>query len=173
LLSNAALAFEVARTLGISTRDLQEPLLRLQPAVNRGQHWVESDGREHILDHYNSNPSSLRAGLSVLQSYRSKDLHVVLGDMLDLGAATEDSHFPFVAILGQMNLKSALFVGPEWKKLEKSLRLNLPTTKLHFLESSSEAFDLHEWMQNSSGLFLWKGSRGMALEKLLKTIQPS
>jgi UDP-N-acetylmuramoyl-tripeptide--D-alanyl-D-alanine ligase len=172
LLQNAALAFQVARSLGLSRNQLQEPLSKLQPASQRGQVWTDQRGRTHILDHYNSNPTSLRAALKALIKSSENPIHLILGDMLDLGEASSKAHEDILTEVQQTPVSSILFVGSQWAALEPTVRSVLGNVQLKFLKTSEDPqFSIQQWLEPHTGQILWKGSRGVALEKLLSKLQ--
>ncbi len=56
------------------------------------QHIVEKGGVTFIEDCYNASPDSMRAALSVLKALPNTRKIALLGDMLELGDASEDGH---------------------------------------------------------------------------------
>ena len=74
----------------------------MRPAVQRRfaayqttgmrQHIVKKGGVTFIEDCYNASPDSMRAALSVLKALPNTRKIALLGDMLELGDASEDGH---------------------------------------------------------------------------------
>jgi UDP-N-acetylmuramoyl-tripeptide--D-alanyl-D-alanine ligase len=92
---NVAAAWTVGRHFGITEEACQRALSNYVPSNHRSQvvrtarNWV-------LLDAYNANPSSVAHALA---SFASKDhLHplVVLGDMAELGEASDQAHLDTV-----------------------------------------------------------------------------
>ena len=85
---------------------------------------------------------------------------VILGDMFELGAASEKEHQNIVDLCDTLNLNRCIFVGKHYSKtsaVEKyltvaSLKESITTTPLE------------------KSYILIKGSRGMSLEQLLECI---
>ena len=56
------------------------------------QHIVEKGGITFIEDCYNASPDSMKAALSVLKALPNARKIALLGDMLELGGASEEGH---------------------------------------------------------------------------------
>ena len=89
---NALAAAAVGVALGVPLEAIARGLAEAQPVAGRCV-W-RAAGQVRILDDtYNANPVSLRAALETVTAGRgSGRLVVVLGDMLELGAITEEAH---------------------------------------------------------------------------------
>jgi UDP-N-acetylmuramoyl-tripeptide--D-alanyl-D-alanine ligase len=89
---NALAAAAVGVALGVPLEAIARGLAEAQPVAGRCV-W-RAAGQVRILDDtYNANPVSLRAALETVAAGRGAGrLVVVLGDMLELGAITEEAH---------------------------------------------------------------------------------
>ena len=89
---NALAAAAVGVALGVPLEAIARGLAEAQPVAGRCV-W-RAAGQVRILDDtYNANPVSLRAALETVAAGRGTGrLVVVLGDMLELGAITEEAH---------------------------------------------------------------------------------
>ena len=89
---NALAAAAVGVALGVPLEAIARGLAEAQPVAGRCV-W-RAAGQVRILDDtYNANPVSLRAALETVAARRGTGrLVVVLGDMLELGAITEEAH---------------------------------------------------------------------------------
>ncbi|HEX6851525.1 MAG TPA: UDP-N-acetylmuramoyl-tripeptide--D-alanyl-D-alanine ligase [Candidatus Polarisedimenticolaceae bacterium] len=166
---NAALACAVALHLGMPARAIAPVLATLDPPEGRGQERILAEGTVVLLDHYNANPSSLRAGLEAARlraASASLPLRLVLGDMLDLGSETARAHEGMIEALRSAAAASLWLVGPEWSKLAD--RLAGAAGELRVFPDSAAAAREAEALRLPPAVVLVKGSRGMALERVLR-----
>ena len=122
-----------------------------------------------FLDAYNANPTSMKMALKSFVRMKSdkKTKIAVLGDMLELGSFSEESHQEILAITEQMGFSQLIFVGKLFAKAD------VTNIGLHF-----EKIDLlKEWLAQKNikdAFFFVKGSRGIRLEQafLADSAQP-
>ncbi|MBX3704266.1 MAG: UDP-N-acetylmuramoyl-tripeptide--D-alanyl-D-alanine ligase [Steroidobacteraceae bacterium] len=88
---NAAGAAAAAHAAGAGMAEIVAGLGRVRPVSGRLQLRAGARGAWIVDDSYNANPSSMRAGIDVLCSLPGEHW-LVLGEMAELGAATESSH---------------------------------------------------------------------------------
>ncbi len=110
---NAALALAVAAELGLSREELDQGLQRCKPASMRME--MQTLGGVHIInDAYNSNPDSLLAALETLDAFPTEGKRIaVLGDMAELGQASEPSHTEAGQLAAKLGLNGLVAVG-QW-----------------------------------------------------------
>ena len=89
---SAAIAVAVGEELGLSTEEITRGAASYEPAGSRMRVLRLRDGRLVLDDCYNANPQSMRAAVEVLAKTGSGYKIAVLGDMLELGAASEPGH---------------------------------------------------------------------------------
>ncbi len=129
------------------------------PANNRSQ-LLKIGSNTLILDAYNANPSSMKEALLALQAMQGEHKLAILGDMLELGAKSEQAHHEIVVLAKSMPELRLVLVGPIFSKAAKLFGVQ------HFMDVQQ----LRTWFNRQSfaqSLILVKGSRGMALEKIL------
>src|SRR5580704_106482 len=88
---NALAAAAAATSAGATLADVAAGLSSMRAVKGRLQLRRTRTGAWLIDDSYNANPSSARAGLEVLSELQGRRW-LVLGDMAELGAVSEDSH---------------------------------------------------------------------------------
>ena len=89
---NALAAAAVGVALGVPLEAIARGLAEAQPVAGRCV-WRPAGDVRILDDTYNANPVSLRAALETVTAGRGTGrLVVVLGDMLELGAITEEAH---------------------------------------------------------------------------------
>jgi UDP-N-acetylmuramoyl-tripeptide--D-alanyl-D-alanine ligase len=122
------------------------------PNNNRSQ--LKIIGSNHfILDAYNANPSSMKLAIENFAKLDHPNKIAILGDMFELGEYSELEHANMAQLANECELQQAIFVG--------TLFPNANFKNVDELKSWFE--DQH--FENT--YFLIKGSRGVALEKLL------
>ncbi len=122
-----------------------------------------------IDDTYNSSPSSSLAALGVLEKMSGRKI-AALGDMLELGALTEEAHRQVGAkaakvadILLAIGERS-IFMADEAKKQ------GFPADKVYYFASSEEAGRVLQDLMREGDIVLIKGSQGVRMEKLVKEV---
>ncbi len=88
---DALAAYAAATRLGLDPARAAAALAKYQTTGMR-QHIANHGGITVIEDCYNASPDSMRAALSVLRDYPGARKIALLGDMLELGAASESGH---------------------------------------------------------------------------------
>ena len=110
---NAALAIALAAELGLSREELDQGLQRCRPASMRMEMQTLGDVRI-INDAYNSNPDSLLAALETMGSFPVGGKRIaVLGDMAELGQASESAHVEAGQLAARLGLNGLVTVG-QW-----------------------------------------------------------
>lgn len=132
------------------------------PTNNRSQ-WVKTQNNNVLLDAYNANPTSLTAAIDSFVAHEAQNKAIILGDMLELGNYAQDEHKKIIHTIATRNFDAILLVGPLFKEANtfKNIRCfnNAAETKAHLREES--------WKNKT---ILIKGSRGIALERLLDSL---
>jgi UDP-N-acetylmuramoyl-tripeptide--D-alanyl-D-alanine ligase len=90
-LRNALAAAAAAFAAGASPGDLARGLSAVRPVKGRLEFRPAINGAVLVDDSYNANPGSLRAGLDAFKDFRGTRW-LVLGDMMELGSASEELH---------------------------------------------------------------------------------
>ncbi len=138
---------------------IKKAIEQYQPSNNRSQ-ILKLGSNTFIMDAYNANPSSMSEALDNLNLIEAENKIAIIGDMLELGEASEEEHLLIALKLKNMNLQQIILVGSEFKKVSKKLNC------LHF-ENTAQLKDWYSKQHIENTLFLLKGSRGIALERML------
>lgn len=170
--SNATAAIAVARRLGLDNDTIRIALERAKGPEMRMER-REIRGVRFVNDAYNANPESMLAAVDVLDSI-SRELKptrrvVVLGDMLELGDATEDSHREVAEAFAKSSPDLAIVVGPRFSAHISNFRSGTQVINLPDLTQGrdGEAAGLLK----EGDLVLLKGSRGIGLERVVKAFE--
>ena len=138
-------------------------LANLQPLKGRGErHSVNLPGGAFKLfdDSYNANPTSMRAAFEVLGRAEVGDggrRIAVLGDMLELGAQSEEMHASLAAPLGEAGIDLVFTCGPAMAALHAALPATL--SAVHAADSKALADAVVEAVQAGDSVLV-KGSLG-------------
>ncbi|MEA2104453.1 MAG: UDP-N-acetylmuramoyl-tripeptide--D-alanyl-D-alanine ligase [Candidatus Cloacimonadota bacterium] len=158
---NSIPAIIIAKKLGLSDEQIKEGLmkvqdldLRMEIKRNTKRDWLI------IADCYNSNPMSLRSGIEHFVALQNSPKIAILGDMLELGAKSEEIHRQFGEDLKKSQIDRIITIGKYAEYFRGAAHYSDVTEAL-----KREKFD---FPQNSA--ILIKGSRDIKLEKILERI---
>ncbi|MFS0691091.1 UDP-N-acetylmuramoyl-tripeptide--D-alanyl-D-alanine ligase [Sporosarcina sp. 179-K 8C2 HS] len=169
---NSLAAILIAHELGLNNEQIDAALRQSKLTDMRMQPVVANNGALFINDAYNAAPTSMQAALAFLQDTKLRsDKWAVLGDMLELGENERHYHESISRQLGTISLKGILLYGPRMKWLYEELLNTGNETKVIWSESDYNpliATLLSSIDKNS--IVLLKGSRGMALEKIMNGV---
>jgi UDP-N-acetylmuramoyl-tripeptide--D-alanyl-D-alanine ligase len=173
---NALAAMSVGYMLGIDLEGMAESLGRLSPLGMRGQ-VVRLGESVRILDEsYNSNPAAMRYALKMLEEARPEGRKVlVFGDMLELGESEVEAHRELGREIRDAGPDVIVGVGPlaaeALAALEDCIASPNGKLRMHRFAGSEEASRFVAGMARPGDLFLVKGSRGIALEKVVAALR--
>lgn len=126
-----------------------------------------------IDDTYNSSPVACKSAIETLSnSINTNKKILVLGDMLELGAISEDSHKEIgKEIATHENIDMLITVGERARDINSEAILNGFDENLSFnFLNSDEAKIFVQNKMKQGDLILIKGSQGMRMEKITKEI---
>ncbi|AYN66793.1 UDP-N-acetylmuramoyl-tripeptide--D-alanyl-D-alanine ligase [Euzebyella marina] len=156
--TNCAAATIIGKFFNIPTSSIQEAIAEYTPKNNRSQ-ILEKGGHKIVLDAYNANPTSMQAALENFEQMPAANKVLFLGDMFELGETAGKEHQNIADLAAKMNFNQTYLIGKNFGKTKTSL------TKYSSFDSLSEDWKNISLEKNS--LILIKGSRGMALERIL------
>ncbi|MDI6050505.1 UDP-N-acetylmuramoyl-tripeptide--D-alanyl-D-alanine ligase [Flavobacterium sp. XS2P24] len=158
--NNINAALTIGKYFKIDGIAIKEALEGYVPENNRSQ-LLTKGTNQIILDAYNANPSSMAVAIENFLQLESSNKAMILGDMFELGAESEQEHKSIVTMLSKDKNVKCYFVGSAFyeSKIEKDNFWFYDT-----FESFSD--DLSEIKFDNSTILI-KGSRGMALERTL------
>jgi UDP-N-acetylmuramoyl-tripeptide--D-alanyl-D-alanine ligase len=159
-LDNIAAAITIGRYFGVDREEVGEAISEYVPANNRSQ-VVKTESNKILLDAYNANPSSMEKALESFAKNNKGERLVILGDMRELGEFSIESHKKVVAQCAELGL-DGVFVGTEFYKVNQ---LGVNSGKF-YKEIDGLVIDIEDNKVKGKNILL-KGSRGMAMERLL------
>ena len=164
---NVLAAVAVADQLGIGIASMQAAIKSYVPNMNRSQ-FVKAGPFEVLLDAYNANPSSMQAVLETLSQQGQGRLALILGDMFELGKDSEQLHIDLVRQASAL-LPDATLIGVG-EAMVRAIATESDTGAYGFKDVEAARSSLAELVQGVE-LVVIKGSRGMALERLLPVLE--
>jgi UDP-N-acetylmuramoyl-tripeptide--D-alanyl-D-alanine ligase len=166
---NALIALGVARAWGVPAEAAPAALAQLKPAKMRGE-THQYGALTVIADCYNSNPASLASAIDLLESLPQRRRRVaVVGSMLELGNTSAELHERAAQLIADARIDLIVATGefvPAFEPLKENLGGRLVTERDPLLSWTA----LAERLQGDEVVLL-KGSRGVALERLLPRLQ--
>ncbi len=121
-----------------------------------------------IKDCYNANLYSMNSGLEVLAlSNKGKRKVACLGDMLELGTISEESHMSVGKLVVKYNIDCLITVGEAAKFIAKGAHdAGMSKENIHIFNNNEEVKkELYNILEDEDVLLL-KASRGMKLEEI-------
>lgn len=156
---NILAAICIGHFFEVGPEQINSGLAGYLPNNNRSQ-ITKTASNTVICDFYNANPSSMAAALKNIGLLTSPVKAVIIGDMFELGQESAVQHKQIIEQAGQLNIDHLIFIGAYFydaRQNHKGLFFRDPAEAEAFLKANP--------INNS--LVLLKGSRGMALERLL------
>lgn len=150
---NISAAICIGSHFKISDTAIKKGIETYTPSNNRSQ-IITKGTVKIILDAYNANPSSMKVALENFAQLNAPNKLAILGDMFELGNASKKEHQHIADLCKSLKLETIL-VGEYF--------FNTTTNFKRYKTFS----DLKNNLKNSATTLLIKGSRGMALERLL------
>jgi len=161
---NSLLAIAVGRILGLEYRDIALELARFNLPKSR-LNLIEFKNIKIIDDTYNANPLSLKQALEVLKSIPAKGRKIaVLGDMLELGAASKKLHEQAI----KEALKVCNILVTVGNLTASASKLTVKGKNIFHCGASCEASEIlfKKIRVRPKDLVLVKGSRSMKMEEV-------
>ncbi|MEA4925614.1 MAG: UDP-N-acetylmuramoyl-tripeptide--D-alanyl-D-alanine ligase [Syntrophomonadaceae bacterium] len=169
LAANLAAAVGMAYLLGISLAEVKAGLLNYRPSGNRLNLISLPAGGLIINDTYNANPVSMMAALEVCQDLAAGRRTVaVLGDMLELGDYEVEGHIKVGEKAAELKLDVLVTIGERAAYIGQGAVLEgMPAAQVVHFKNQDESLAWLKQRVSQQEVVLFKGSRGMELEKLV------
>lgn len=158
--TNIASAIALGRFFNLSYQAIERGITSYLPDNNRSQ-LLKIGTNTVLLDAYNANPSSMLVAIENMAQMKAERKVLILGDMLELGTFANEEHQAIVDKIASYCWQDVFLIGK-----------NFAQTSSDF--SKFEDFGAFQvYFKNNipnQALILIKGSRGMALERVLKSL---
>jgi UDP-N-acetylmuramoyl-tripeptide--D-alanyl-D-alanine ligase len=156
-LPNVLSAVCVGKHFGITDVNIVAAIESYTPSNSRSQ-IMQKGTNTILLDAYNANPTSMKAAIENFAKMPGAEKIVILGGMMELGEDSIAEHNGIVKLLEQYKWQHVLLAGKDYT--------DIPANYLHF----NTAEEIAAWLKQNqieNKTILIKGSRGMAMEKVL------
>ena len=170
--ANALAAAAVGNLLGLSAGAIKAGLEAFEPFSGRMNIHHAANGIHIIDDTYNANPDSMKAALATFKVMRAGARSIfVAGDMLELGRQAAALHSRVGALAAQSGI-SRLYACGEFADSMAAGARNEGLPPADAITGSREEIieDLTAWLQPGDWVLV-KGSRGMAMEKVVEGLK--
>jgi UDP-N-acetylmuramoyl-tripeptide--D-alanyl-D-alanine ligase len=166
--SNILAGIAVAGLYGIEPPRLQAAVQKFLPGKMRGEYF-HHQGILVYNDCYNSNPDAARAMLDVLKDTPAKRRIAVLGEMLELGHWAETLHRDVGTYAAEQGIDVLVGIrGAACCTLDAATRAGLRAGAAFFFEDPAEAGRMLRTIAKPGDAILFKGSRGVHVERALE-----
>ena len=159
--NNISAAITIGTYFGVPLPEIKEAIEGYVPENNRSQ-LIKKNSNEIILDAYNANPSSMAVAIANFLQLEKPLKVAILGDMFELGEDSLEEHKGIRNLLSNESQVTTFFIGNDFyqNKIEKE--------NLHFYETFDSFLVDFKKLQLENYTILIKGSRGMAMERILE-----
>ena len=166
---NALAAFSVGLAAGMAPEDITEGLSRYEPSAMR-QDIRQAGGITVVIDCYNASPDSMRASLEVLGKLPGKRHVAVLADMLELGEFSQALHQKVGEYAAENRVDGLFCYGSYGEDILAGAQAADRQLYGRFFDAKEELGEyLRRWLKPGD-VVLYKGSRGMKLEEVIKAV---
>ncbi len=159
-MENVVAAAAFARSFNLTKDSIKRAIEDYVPEDNRSQ-LVKTKDNIIYLDAYNANPTSMRAALDSFIDLKVQNKCFILGEMLEIGDASDREHQILLEYLRENNITNVLCVGKAFYKHAKKSGFK------YFNDVNELAGMLKSGKIKNANIFI-KGSRANQLEKLVK-----
>lgn len=166
--ADALMALAAAETVRCDITAAAEALSAYTPCGLR-QHTVEIDGKTLIIDCYNAAPASMKAAIDVLcetPTGAGGKRIAVLGDMMELGARSPELHEDIGEYAAVAGIDLIVAYGQYAQFIAKRAR-EMGVTCCS-AKTKEEAVNFLSFKAGQGDVVLFKGSRGIHLEEVIK-----
>jgi len=164
---NALAAAAAATALDVPARQIVSGLEAFRPIAGRMQISQLENGTTLIEDTYNANPQSMAAALQALDEMNGGGRRIaVLGDMLELGTASDELHRQLGRNAAE-HCDLLLLLGNQAAQVARGAREGgLAAERVRQVADHDRAIECLLQVLKAEDRLLLKGSRGMRMEKI-------
>ena len=162
--NNINAAISIGIKFGVSMNDIKSAIEGFVPQNNRSQ-MLTIHSNEIILDAYNANPSSMEVALENFFQLENNNKIAILGDMFELGEESLEEHKSIVELVIKNNSIATYFIGIDF------YANRVHNHNCNFFLTFEDFANFFKSNLPKDCLLLIKGSRGMALEKILEILK--
>lgn len=172
-ITGSLIALTCLDLLGCDVNNALKAIQNISAAKGRGQMQNIIMDNKHITiidDSYNASITSMTSGLqhaaNLKKALGKKRLVIALGDMLELGHASQQLHSQVIELITTYNIDFAILVGDKMKLASHHLDKNIYKS----FDDVQNAVLMIKNILNDGDLLYIKGSRAMRMEKIIESI---
>jgi UDP-N-acetylmuramoyl-tripeptide--D-alanyl-D-alanine ligase len=166
---NGALAVAAAVSCGITMEEAARGLQKLE-ITDKRLNIKGKNGMKIIDDTYNASPDSMRAAIDVLTATKGFRKIAILADMFELGENSDAFHSEVGTYAAVNSVDLLIAVGTQAKHIADAAKEILGENKVHYYSTKELLINDIGSMISSGDVILLKGSRGMAMDQVVKKI---
>jgi UDP-N-acetylmuramoyl-tripeptide--D-alanyl-D-alanine ligase len=167
-LHNVLAAISTGVYFGLTNKEINKGVENYMPKNNRSQ-IVKTTTNTLICDYYNANPSSMIVAIDNISNMGKGRKVLILGDMFELGPEAAAEHKAVVEKTMDAAVDERIFIGKEFYALGPEYsELPFSEKKTVFYGTAEDAARALKANPIKNSTILIKGSRGMALERLVQ-----
>ncbi|MBK0379924.1 UDP-N-acetylmuramoyl-tripeptide--D-alanyl-D-alanine ligase [Mucilaginibacter segetis] len=164
-LDNILAAICIGCYFKISPEAINKGIADYQPKNNRSQ-ITHTATNTLICDYYNANPSSMAVAIENLDKIYADKKILILGDMFEMGSEAAIEHVNIIEKAFQANVDERIFIGKAFESVRYTIKGE--GKEAQFYATAEDAITALKARPVMNATILIKGSRGMALEKLVE-----
>ena len=163
---DALAAVTVGMKMGVTPENIAKSLGAFQNMEGR-QEIYEKNGFTIISDCYNAGPESMTAALTVLGNRAGRRV-AVLGDMLELGVCADAEHYKVGRVAAEKADVLLAYGEHSLRLLYGAITGGMSQNMARAFTDKAKLVDALKQMAKPGDVLLFKGSRGMQMEKVLE-----
>jgi UDP-N-acetylmuramoyl-tripeptide--D-alanyl-D-alanine ligase len=165
---NLLAAIAVSMVFGLAPEQMREAVRSFAVGKMRGEK-LEHNGIQVWNDCYNSNPEAAQSMIDVLRETPARKRIAVLGEMLELGHAAEELHRRVGRYAAEHGVDVLIGVrGSAREMVDEARTAGLRNGAAVFFEDAAEAGEFAREAAGEGDAILFKGSRGVRVERALE-----
>ncbi len=171
-LDNALAAITIGVYCDVPTHEICTALEEYTPSNNRSQ-LKQTEHNTLIIDAYNANPTSMAAALQNFRLMESQHKMCILGDMKELGDASNEEHNKVVHLLTECDFECIWLVGTEFHKsftVLKDSNVRIASLPVHTFTDITEVKDYIATHHPKGYTILIKGSNSTRLIDIVEKL---
>lgn len=164
-LHNILAAITIGTYFNIPAAEINAGVEGYQPKNNRSQ-IVQTATNTLICDYYNANPSSMFVAIENIGKLDAKRKVLILGDMFEMGPESAVEHASVIQKALDTEVDERIFIGKDF--LSQNSKFKIQNQDVTFYATAEDAIAGLKAGPITGSTILIKGSRGMALERLVE-----
>jgi len=167
---NATFAITIGKALDISIENIKQGLTDLNITSMRFEILQGQNDVAIINDAYNASPTSMKASIDVVKQMTGYQKRIlILGDVFELGEQSEQLHASVADVITHP-ITNVYTYGQDAKCITDHVRMQQPAIVCQHFKNQTSLIQTIKTFLDPDTLILFKASRGMQFETLVKSI---